>query len=295
MRATPAHDRSDVTRGLELLPVEHICLTELQEPVADAARVPWSSPTPEEENTAIRGQLYRTISDLHAVIRQRENAHQATRMAHREILFRLAAAAEFKDDDTGIHLVRMGVLSAMVAAEVGVSPELCELLSVAAPMHDIGKIGIPDHILKKPGPLTPEERTIMQEHPAIGARLLGDSTVPELLLASDIAYTHHERFDGKGYPRGIAGEGISLASRIVALVDFYDALTMARCYRPAMDENVVAGMVLEGSGNHFDPEIVRVFLRMHPRLLEAKAKVSERVALDGPLEVLRENKLWQQI
>lgn len=284
-----------VPEGMELTPVEQIWLTEIEERKPDDGRIPWAKPTPDEESSAVLGQLYRTIGDLHAVIRQREEAHLATRLAHREILFRLAAAAEFKDDDTGSHLVRMGVLSAMVAAECGMSSEFCELLAVAAPMHDIGKIGIPDYILKKPGPLTPEERATMQEHPAIGARLLGDSEVAELVLAADIAYTHHERFDGKGYPGGLAGDDISLASRIVGLVDCYDALTMARCYRPAMDEEAVAGMIQEGAGKHFDPDVVQIFLRLHPRLQAAKTRISERVAEAGPLEVLRDINLWQRL
>lgn len=295
MPGSPLTDQPEVPEEWDRLPVEQIWLTEFEEPSPAAGRIPWAKPTPAEESSAVLGQLHRTIGDLHAVIRQREAAHQATRLAHREILFRLAAAAEYKDDDTGIHLVRMGALSAMMAAELGMSSEFCELLAVAAPMHDVGKIGIPDHILKKPGPLTPDERATMQEHPLIGARLLGDSEVAELVLAAEIAHSHHERFDGKGYPKGLQGDDISLASRVVGLVDCYDAMTMARCYRPAMDEDVVAGMIVEGSGKHFDPDVVRIFQRLHPGLQAAKTRISELVDQKGAMEVLRDSTLWQRL
>ncbi|HXG45118.1 MAG TPA: HD domain-containing phosphohydrolase [Gemmatimonadales bacterium] len=176
-----------------------------------------------------------------------------------EMLERLAAAAEFRDDETGDHTRRVGRLAADLAERLGQSPREVELLRRAAPLHDVGKIGIPDRILLKPDRLTPEEFDIIKQHTIIGARILARGRSPLLQLAERIALSHHERWDGTGYPNGVAGSNIPLEARIVAVADFYDALTNTRPYRPALPKDRVRAMVRAGRGSHFDPVVVDAF------------------------------------
>jgi len=180
--------------------------------------------------------------------------------AHHEALLRLALAADFRDDDTGVHMVRMGYLAEALALVLGEPAMFATMLRRAAPMHDLGKIGIPDAILKKPGAYLPEERLVMNQHAEIGAGILARSRVPLFQMAAEVALTHHERWDGWGYPRGLAGEAIPLTGRIVAVVDFFDALTMDRCYRKAFADDVALEMLIAQRGAAFDPEIVDAFI-----------------------------------
>jgi putative two-component system response regulator len=192
--------------------------------------------------------------------RERNEALREVAKAHHDALLRLSRAAEFRDDDTGVHIVRIGFLAWALALKLGRPAEWALLLRQAAPMHDVGKIGVPDGVLKKPGRFTPEERAEMNKHPHIGAEILGRSRIPLFQLAAEVALTHHERWDGTGYPAGLAGEAIPLSGRIVAVVDFFDALTMDRCYRPAMSDDVALQMLAEQRGAAFDPHVVDVFL-----------------------------------
>ena len=178
----------------------------------------------------------------------------------REVIHRLSRAAEFRDEDTGTHLLRMAAYARLIAQRLGLPAEECELIYEAAPMHDIGKVGIPDAVLLKPGALTPEELAIMRRHPQIGADILADSDVPLLQIGSVIAISHHERYDGKGYPHGLEGEQIPLHGRIVAVADVFDALTTTRPYKPRWDlQRVLAHMQAE-RGGHFDPRCVDALL-----------------------------------
>ncbi|MFA7300463.1 MAG: HD domain-containing phosphohydrolase, partial [Sideroxydans sp.] len=151
----------------------------------------------------------------------------------RETLFRLAKAGEYRDSDTGNHVLRMAKYARLIAENLGLARERCELIEIAAPMHDIGKIGIPDNILLKPGKLTPQEYEVIKQHPIIGHRMLHDSRSKFITLAAEISLGHHEKFDGSGYPHGLAGKDIPLESRIVAVADVFDALTSARPYKSA--------------------------------------------------------------
>lgn len=178
-----------------------------------------------------------------------------------EVVERLARAAEFRDDDTGRHLRRVGELSAALAAGMGLPSQQVEILHRAAPLHDVGKIGIPDAILRKPGPLDPAEEEVMRTHPLLGARILEGGRTPLIRSAEAIALSHHERWDGRGYPWRVAGNEIPLPARIVSLVDFYDALTHDRPYRRAWDPARVLELIREESGARFDPAVVRAFLR----------------------------------
>lgn len=151
-------------------------------------------------------QMEQLIQDFGRMYRERNDLLKEVTRAHHETLLRLAMAAELKDDDTGSHIVRIGYLSEALALRLGCRIEFASLLRKAAPMHDIGKVGIPDTILKKGGPLDPQERLVMNRHAEIGARLLGQSRIPVFQMAAEIAASHHERFDGKGYPEGLAGD-----------------------------------------------------------------------------------------
>jgi putative two-component system response regulator len=192
--------------------------------------------------------------------RIRERTHQLE-TARFEILQRLSLAAEYRDDDTGEHIRRVGETAAGIAHALDLPGEQVELIRQAAPLHDIGKLGVSDAILRKPGKLTPEEFLHVKGHARIGQRILDGTQVPVLLLARDIAQTHHERWDGSGYPDGRAGTEIPQAGRIVAVADVFDALTHDRPYKSAWPLDRAVDEILSQRGRHFDPEVVDAFLR----------------------------------
>jgi len=207
---------------------------------------------------------------LHAHVRE-ENRRLEQKVAERtrelelaqaEMLERLAQAAELRDDETGEHVRRVGHLAAGIARAMGLDESFAARLRRAAALHDVGKIGIPDAILRKPGPLTADERARMNEHAAIGARILAGGRSELMAMAERIAAAHHERWDGTGYPRGLGAERIPLEARIVAVADFYDALTHDRPYRPAFHPRVAIQEVERGLGTHFDPAAARALLRI---------------------------------
>ncbi len=182
--------------------------------------------------------------------------------AHIEVLERLARAAEYRDDATGRHTKRVGQLSGLLARALGLPLEEVLLIRRAAPLHDVGKIGIPDHILLKEGPLTPDEFELMQGHTTIGANILAGGWFPLLRMAEEIALTHHERWDGSGYPRGLEEEGIPLPGRIVAVADTFDALTHVRPYKAAWTVEDALTEIRRCSGKQFDPEIVAALMTL---------------------------------
>ncbi|EGF31681.1 putative response regulator [Oxalobacteraceae bacterium IMCC9480] len=186
----------------------------------------------------------------------------------REAILRLSRAAEYRDPETGAHLVRLTKYARLLAANMGLGPAEQDLLGDAAPMHDIGKVGIPDNILLKPGRLDAAEMEIMRTHAQIGADILRGSASPLLQVAAAIALTHHEKFDGSGYPNGLAGEQIPLYGRIIAVADVFDALTSARPYKPAWELDRAVALILEGSGSHFDPVCVDAFFEDWDAVLE---------------------------
>ena len=211
---------------------------------------------------------------LHEELR-RHNEHLEDRVGERtvelerariEILARLARAAEYRDDDTGHHTQRVGRVAARLAEVLGRPPEHVELIRRAAPLHDVGKIGVPDAILLKEGRLTDHEREIMQRHAPIGADILGGSNVPLLRLAEEIALSHHERWDGAGYPAGLSGSDIPECGRIVAVADVFDSLTHARPYKPAWTVRDALAELEDCAGSQFDPQVVEVMLRIAPEI-----------------------------
>jgi HD-GYP domain-containing protein (c-di-GMP phosphodiesterase class II) len=197
---------------------------------------------------------------------------QELKEAYLDTIFRLSVAAEYKDEDTSAHIHRMSNYSAILAAELGLSDAEVEIIRYASPMHDIGKLGVPDSILLKPGKLTPEEFKEMQKHTIFGAKILENAKAQLLKDSEVIALTHHEKWDGSGYPRGLAGEGIPLYGRIVALADVFDALTSKRCYKPAFSVDESMKMIQDGAGRHFDPKVVSAFQNGIEKILTIKAK-----------------------
>lgn len=179
-----------------------------------------------------------------------------------EILDRLAIAAEYRDDESGQHTKRVGMLAAILTQMIGRPPDEVELMRVAAPLHDVGKVALPDRILTKPGKLTEAEFNIMKSHTVVGSEILGGSRFAVLGLASEIALTHHERWDGTGYPQGLAGEAIPLGGRITALADVFDTLMHARPYKDAWTLEQAIEAFQKESGTHFDSALVSVFLSL---------------------------------
>jgi putative two-component system response regulator len=192
-----------------------------------------------------------------------------------EVIHRLTRATELRDDETGLHVVRMGLLCARLGEATGMSPAECELLLNAGPMHDIGKIGIPDRILLKPGRLTSAEWDVMKTHTTIGAELLADGQSELTRLGCVMALSHHERWDGSGYPRGLAGEEIPLFARICGLCDVFDALTSDRTYKKAWSLEDAATYIEEQAGQRFDPGLVNLFVQILPDLKETRRRYAE--------------------
>jgi PAS domain S-box-containing protein len=204
-------------------------------------------------------QMSRMRSMLIERTRESRSFAGALEIAETEIVRRLSMAVEWRDDDTGQHIDRVSRFSVLLAQRAGLDPNLWEPMRFASPLHDAGKVGVPDGILLKPGRLTPEERAIMETHAQRGYELLRGSASAILELAATIAWTHHERFDGSGYPRGISGEDIPIEGRIVAIADVFDALTSDRVYRPAFPLQEVFTMMAADRGTHFDPRLLDIF------------------------------------
>lgn len=204
-------------------------------------------------------ELERYSLDLENKVKRRTmELYEATE----DCLWRLARASEYRDDDTGEHTIRVGVISSRIADRLGLDPEEVDMIRRAAPLHDIGKIGIPDSILLKPGKLTSEEFAVMRSHVKIGASLLAGSSSKLMLMAEKIALSHHERWDGTGYSMGLKGEEIPLPGRIVAVADVYDALTHDRPYKQAWPADKAVDEIKSQSGKHFDPQVVDAFVQV---------------------------------
>ncbi|MBI3380580.1 MAG: response regulator [Aquabacterium sp.] len=208
--------------------------------------------------------LYDQSRELERMVAQRTSELVATRQ---QIIRRLGRAAEFKDNETGNHVIRMSHIARLVAQQAGLGPESVQLLFQTAAMHDVGKIGVPDQILLKPGPLNPEERKIVRQHPQIGADIIGKHDNELLATARTIALTHHERWDGAGYPQGLKGEQIPLFGRIVAIADVFDALMNRRPYKEAMSASQALAVMAEERGGAFDPTLLDCFFQQQFEIL----------------------------
>jgi PAS domain S-box-containing protein len=241
--------------------------------LAKDGRVVWIR----DQAVAIRidGSFHHLQGLMYDVSAEKE-AQASLRRSREETIRRLSRAAEFRDDETGAHIERMSRYCELIAARLGLAPELCEQLRIASPMHDVGKIGVADAILLKPGPLNADQRAEMERHPEIGYGILAGSGAELLDFAATIAWTHHERFDGSGYPRGLRGEEIPLEGRIAAVADVFDALTSDRVYRPAFSRAEACTMMRAARGSHFDSQVLDVFL-------EAESEISAIMARPMPV------------
>ncbi len=217
-----------------------------------------------------------------AISQQKESLEQIVKIRTQElretqfeVVHRLAKAAEHRDNETGSHIVRLSHYAMVFGRACGMTEEECDILFHATPMHDVGKLGIPDRILLKPGKLDPEEWEIMKQHTTIGAHLLSGSQSPVLQMGEIIALTHHEKWDGSGYPNRIAGEDIPLAGRICAIADVFDALSSKRCYKDPWPLEKTLAEIRSLSGTHFDPNLVRIFDELLPVILDIQRTHSD--------------------
>ena len=223
----------------------------------------------QDANGVPRPGLAAEVDRLHMTERE-------LRLTQEAVVERLSIAAEFRDDETARHVQRMSRYTALLATRAGASPERAEQVRIAAVMHDVGKIGIPDSILLKPGKLTPEERRIMEQHSEIGYRILSGSRSELLTLAAQIAWTHHERVDGNGYPRRLAGDDIPPEGRMAAIADVFDALTSNKVYKKASPLPQAIEIMREGRGSHFDADLLDLFLDAMDEVVRIKERYADR-------------------
>ncbi len=211
--------------------------------------------------TKAKSKSFEYEAKIKQAYRELEETYKEVKDSYTEMIFRLALVAEYKDESTGVHLVRIADYSIELAHSMGLPEKDIELIKYASPMHDIGKLVIPDAILKKPSGLTPEEREIMKRHTVLGAEIFKGSKSPLLKAVKEICLTHHERYDGTGYPRGLKDKEIPLFGRIVGVADVFDALTSKRPYKEAYGFDEAVRMVESQSGKHFDPKLVKSFIK----------------------------------
>jgi len=227
--------------------------------------------------------LYDQTRELERMVRQRT---EELLLSRRQIIHRLGRAAEYKDNETGNHVLRMAHYARLIAGVHGLGQAATDMIFNTAPMHDIGKIGIPDAILLKPGKLDAGEWKIMEQHPAMGAEIIGRHDNDLLETARIIALTHHERWDGNGYPNRLKGEEIPLAGRIVAIADVFDALISVRSYKPAYTVEESLAMMEAEVGRHFDPELMKAFRQALPDILTIKDLYADEKGALTDLELL---------
>ncbi len=255
---TALNDTEDETQGFAVGAVDYIT-----KPV---------SPPIVQARVANHLKLYDQERHLEDLVRQRTKDLDRTRL---EIIRRLGRAAEYKDDETGLHVIRMSHYARLLAKAAGMSEDAAEIIFHAAPLHDIGKIGMPDRLLQKTSDLTSEEWKLMRTHPTVGAGIIGKHENELLDTARIVALTHHEKWDGSGYPRGLKGEQIPLAGRIVAVADVFDALTSERPYKDAWTVDAAVAYLKEQSGKHFDPDLIERFLSHLPEITRIQEQYSE--------------------
>ncbi len=220
-------------------------------------------PFEDTKNNAVRSLASMAAVTIHNALLQEQ-----LKTAHLDTIIRLSVAAEFRDDETAGHIRRVTHASTLIAKQMGLTAKQVEVIRFASPMHDLGKIGIPDSILQKPGRLDDAERKVIQEHPVIGTEILGDPLNDVMDAARAVALTHHERWDGKGYPHGLKGENIPIIGRVVGLADVFDALVSKRCYRDAMSLDKALEIIRDEEGKQFDPDVVKGFFECLGGILE---------------------------
>lgn len=280
----PGMDGYEVCRQLKADPLTRkipvIFVTALSESVSEAygltlGAVDYLTKPINPDITLARVKTQLSLYDMNRALEERVNERTAELHETRlEIIRRLSMAAEFRDEDTGQHVERIAHYSFLVGQAAGLSKDQCDLLFNTAPMHDIGKIGIPDHILRKKSNLTSEEWEVMKNHTFIGAQIIGEHPSDLLTAARIIALTHHEHWDGQGYPQQLKGETIPLFGRIVMLADVFDALVCRRPYKDAWTIDRAISWIHEEEGKHFDPNLVPCFMQALPDILAVRERYS---------------------
>jgi putative two-component system response regulator len=247
-------------------------------------------------NYAKMNSYYKQIKNQKAILEEKvkertqelQNTLEMAKQTEYEISIRLGRASEFRDLETGGHIKRMSHYSQLLAHLYGLDDEKCELILYAAPLHDIGKVGIPDNILLKPGRFTHEEFNVMKMHSQLGAKMLeGADKFPVLKVGHIIALQHHEKWNGTGYPNGLRGEEIDLYARIVAIADVFDALSSKRCYKDAMPFEKVLSIMKQDAGTHFDPELIDIFLTNLDKFLEIKERFSDDDSVHTIMDIIK--------
>jgi putative two-component system response regulator len=221
-------------------------------------------------------QLLQYAEDLKSTMFELQEAHKELKESYLDTIHRLVLTAEFKNEDTVNHLIRMGNYCVLLAEKLGLSEKEVENILYSAPLHDIGKIGIPDKILMKPGKLTKAEFEIMKTHTTIGSKILSNSKSEILQTGQTIALSHHEKWNGRGYPMGLAGKDIPLVGRIVALADVFDAVTSERPYKKAYSIETACEIIREEKGQHFDPKLVDIFFDNLEEFKKIKKYISDQ-------------------
>jgi response regulator RpfG family c-di-GMP phosphodiesterase len=212
----------------------------------------------------------REYDELQAKLEEIQALNAEIEESQKEVLFTMGAIGESRSRETFNHVRRVSEYSKLIALKLGVKESTADLLKMASPMHDIGKVGIPDEILKKPGKLTSEEFEIMKTHAVLGYEMLNVSSRPLLKAAAIVAHEHHEKYDGTGYPRGLKGKDIHVFGRITAIADVFDALGSDRCYKKAWNDEDIFELIRKNSGTHFDPEIVDIFFTNLPSFIRIR-------------------------
>jgi putative two-component system response regulator len=238
----------------------------------DLAKVYKSEKKKQKEIEAANQQLLKYADDLSKTIINLKAVNQELHEAYIDTINRLVIATEYKDENTGGHIVRIGGYSALIAKKLGMRGEEIQNILYAAPMHDVGKVGVPDSVLLKSGKLTDEEFDLMKMHTTIGAKILANSKSVTLQVAEQIALFHHEKWNGKGYPQGLSGHNIPQAARIVSLADVFDVLVSKRPYKSPYPIKVILEIIRKERGRHFDPDVVDVFLENIDEILKIKSE-----------------------
>jgi putative two-component system response regulator len=264
---------------------------ELEKFKNEAAKAYILSKERHKDSALMSAQAVKTINDLHKKLKELDGAKKNLRDAYKDTINRLAVASEYKDNETGNHILRMSRYSVYLAGLYGQTPEQLEEMEFTSPMHDVGKIGINDNILFKNGKLTDAEFNEMKKHTTIGAAILNNPKSPIIECARQIALFHHEKWNGRGYPHGIKGEDIPINARIVAICDTFDALTSKRPYKMPYPIDVSCDIIGKGRGEDFDPDLVDLFLKNIEGFVKIKDNVDEE---NDDEDIVRANFSWSE-
>ena len=248
-------------------------MTELKVRTASLLKMKEHQDAIKRHQVELEDTVQRRTADLRRALEEMSAAQKRTHEAYLDTIYRLALVAEYKDQYTGCHIARMSRICAILAGGLKLPPEEVEIIRAASPMHDVGKIGIPDAILLKPGRLTPEEWEVMKQHTSIGARILSGSNSEVMRAGEIIALSHHEKWDGSGYPHGWVGEEIPLWGRICAVADAYDAITSERPYKKALSHERALQIMVEVRGSHFDPKLLDLFMDNLEEILRSTCSI----------------------